>query len=539
MLIAAITAMTIVVTVSAYLYFVHSDRPPRLTETDTIVLADFDNKTGDPVFDDTLRQGLSVELQQSPFLSLISDRQAQQQLVLMGQPKEARLTPELAQQICERTASVMVLEGSIASLGSQYVLGLRARNCNTGNILDSEQIQAAKKEDVLNSLSEIVRKLRTRLGESRATVEQHSTPLADATTPSLEALKAYSTALKVLVSSANVPAAVPFFRRAVEIDPQFAMAYASLGLAYSSVGESVLSAQNTAKAWQLRDRVSDREKFFIDFTYNRQVLGNLEKAYQTLDLWFQTYPRGGSPANPLELLGGLSTNGTGRFEKAIEASQKAMAADPDSGLVYASLAQSYFLTDRFSEAESTLQRASERKLEEPALLTIRYNIANLQGDKDQMDRIMTQAKGKPGLEHTMAHAQALRLARSGQLNWPGSHPAVRWIWPCKKGDARRQRVTRPHERCGKPRAGMLPKRKRTPQRGWRFRRAGMSNTPPALPWLFREAPRNRNRLPMIWKSASRKIRSPNSLTFPFFARYQHWRTGTRRERGAAAHRSAL
>jgi serine/threonine protein kinase len=407
-------ASAAVLTLSAAGY-VYLHRAPTLTDKDTIVLADFDNKTGDPVFDDTLRQGLSVELQQSPFLNLISDRQVQQQLVLMGQRKETRLTPELAQQVCERTASATVLDGSIASLGSQYVLGLRARNCNTGNILDSEQIQAAKREDVLNSLSEIVRKLRTRLGESRATVEQHSTPLADATTPSLEALKAYSTALKVLVSSANVPAAVPFFRRAVEIDPQFAMAYASVGLAYSTIGESVLSAQNTARAWQLRNRVSDREKFFIDFTYNRQVLGNLEKAYQTLELWFQTYPRGGSPASPLELLGGLSTNGTGRFEKAIEASQKAMAADPDSALVYAALAQSYFLTDRFSEAESTLQRAAERKLEEPSLLSIRYNIANLQGDKEQMDRTVTLAKGKPGLEHTMAHAEALGRARSGQL----------------------------------------------------------------------------------------------------------------------------
>ena len=173
----------------------HRDSPirPTLTEKDTIVLADFDNKTGDPVFDDTLRQGLSVELQQSPFLSLISDRQVQQTLALMGQPKEARLTSEVAQQICERTASVVVLEGSIASLGSQYVLGLRARNCNTGSILDQEQIQAARREDVLNSLSEIVRKLRTRLGESLATVEKHSTPLAEATTSSLEALKAYST----------------------------------------------------------------------------------------------------------------------------------------------------------------------------------------------------------------------------------------------------------------------------------------------------------------------------------------------------------
>ncbi len=166
---------------------------PKLTDKDTIVLADFDNKTGDPVFDDTLRQGLSVELQQSPFLTLISDRKVQQTLALMGQPKDARLTPEVAQQICERTASAAVLEGSIASLGSQYVLGLRARNCNTGSILDQEQVQAARREDVLNSLSQIARKFRTRVGESLATVEKHSTPLAEATTPSLEALKAYST----------------------------------------------------------------------------------------------------------------------------------------------------------------------------------------------------------------------------------------------------------------------------------------------------------------------------------------------------------
>ena len=238
---------------------------PKLTEKDTIVLADFDNKTGDPVFDDTLRQGLSVELQQSPFLTLISDRKVQQTLALMGQPKEARLTSEMAQQICERTASAAVLEGSIARVGSQYVLGLRAKNCNTGNILDQEQAVAAKREDVLNSLSQMSRKFRTRVGESLATVEKHSTPLAEATTPSLEALKAYSTANKLDLSSGNA-AAIPFFRRAVEIDPKFAMAHAYLGLLYSTIGESVLSAESTTKAWQLRDRVSDREKFFIDFT---------------------------------------------------------------------------------------------------------------------------------------------------------------------------------------------------------------------------------------------------------------------------------
>ncbi len=212
---------------------------PKLTDKDTIVLADFDNKTGDPVFDDTLRQGLSVELQQSPFLNIVSDAQIQRTLTLMGQPKEARLTPEIAQQVCERTASAAVLEGSIASLGSQYVLGLRAKNCNTGNILDQEQTVAARKEDVLNSLSQIASKFRTRVGESLATVEKHSTPLAEATTSSLEALKAYSTGMKTLVSAGN-EAPIALFRRAVEIDPKFAMAYAQLGVYYSAIGDSFL-----------------------------------------------------------------------------------------------------------------------------------------------------------------------------------------------------------------------------------------------------------------------------------------------------------
>jgi tetratricopeptide (TPR) repeat protein len=393
---------------------------PKLTARDTIVLADFDNKTGDPVFDDTLRQGLSVELQQSPFLTLITDRKVQQMLALMGQPKEARLTSEMAQQICERTASAAVLEGSIARVGSQYVLGLRAKNCNTGNILDQEQAVAATREDVLNSLSQIARNFRTRVGESLATVEKHSTPLAEATTPSLEALKAYSTANKVNLSSGS-GAAIPFFRRAVEIDPKFAMAYAYLGLAYSNNGESMLSAESTTKAWQLRDRVSDRERFFIDFTYDRHVTGNLEKAYQTLELWLQTYPRGEEPAsalgpvNPQGLLGGLSTHGTGRFERAIEASQKEIAADPGFAIAYVALASSYFLTGRFPEAESTLQRASERKLEQPLFLVLRYNIAVLKGDQEQMERAVGLARGKRQLEHWMAHEEALALARSGRL----------------------------------------------------------------------------------------------------------------------------
>lgn len=403
-------AVILVLFVVAYGYL---HRAPRLTEKDTLVLADFVNKTGDPVFDDTLRQGLFVELQQSPFLSLISDTRIRQTLALMGQPKDARLTPENAQQVCERTASAASLEGSITRVGSQYVLGLRARNCNTGSILDQEQAVAAKREDVLNSLSQIARKFRTRVGESLATVERHSKPLAEATTPSLEALNAYSTALKVNLSAGSA-ASIPLYRRAVEIDPQFAMAYALLGLVYSDIGSSVLSAESTTKAWQLRNRVSDQEKFFIDFTYDRQVTGNLEKAYQTLELWDQTYPRGQDP-NAQDLLVGLSTFGTGRFERAMEASQKKIAADPGFIFGYGGLAGSYFYLDRFAEAESTLQQASKLMLENDNFLVLRYTIAVLKGDKDQMARVVALARGKHGAEHRIAHAEALTLVRSGRL----------------------------------------------------------------------------------------------------------------------------
>ncbi len=394
----------------AYSYLHHA---PRLGDKDTIILADFDNKTGDPVFDDTLRQGLFVELQQSPFLGLISDRQVQQTLALMGQPKEARLTPEIAEQVCERRDSTAVLEGSIASVGSQYVLGLRAKNCNTGNVLDQEQIVAARREDVLNSLSQIARKLRTRLGESQATVEKHSTPLEEATTPSLEALKAYSTGFKLALSS-GYASAIPLYQRAVQIDKQFAMAYANMGLAYSGVGESVLSSESTTRAWKLRDRVSDREKFFIDFTYHRQTTGNLEKAFETLELWAHTYPRGAEP-DPQDLLGGLSSAGTGRLERAIEQSQKSVAANPDFVIGYTNLARNYFHVDQFGEAENAIRRAAARKLEMPPLLICRYNIAWLHGDDRQMHQTVAMAKDKRGAEHWVANSEALALAHAGQL----------------------------------------------------------------------------------------------------------------------------
>jgi hypothetical protein len=225
------------------------------------VLADFANSTGDPVFDETLRRGLAIQLEQSPFLSLISDERVHQILSLMGRSTDGHLTPASAYEVCERAGSTAVLEGSIRPIGNQYVLGLSAKNCRNGEILDEEQVQAARKEDVLNALGKMAGNFRTRVGESFTTIEQHNTPLAEATTPSLEALKAYSMGWKV-VSTTGSAASVPLYQRAVEIDPHFAMAYAMLGRVYADVGESALSAARTA-AWQLRDRTSGWERFFV------------------------------------------------------------------------------------------------------------------------------------------------------------------------------------------------------------------------------------------------------------------------------------
>jgi len=390
-------------------YYFH--RAPKLTEKDTIVLADFANTTGDPVFDGTLRQGLAVQLEQSPFLSLISEAGIQKTLRLMGQPPEAKLTPEVAREVCERTASAAVLEGSIASLGSQYVLGLRARDCRTGSVVDDEQVQTARKEDVLNSLTQIASKFRTRAGESLVTVAKHDTPLAEATTPSLEALKAYSTGCRVNFSNGSA-AAVPFLKRAIEIDPQFAMAYAYLGRMYGDIGESVLSAESTTRAYQLRDRTSERERFFIIVTYHRQVTGNLPKAREALESWAQTYPR---DVGAHSLLSGFTSQGTANYERAIEEANKTIALDPDQPFAYANWAYGDFYLDRLDEAEKSIQRATERKLELPDLLLLRFHIAFLRGDRPAMEREMALSRAEPGAEDWVTHSEALVLARSGQL----------------------------------------------------------------------------------------------------------------------------
>jgi tetratricopeptide (TPR) repeat protein len=405
---ATIPAAVLTCFVVGYFYL---HRTTRLTNKDTIVLADFTNTTGDPVFDGTLRQGLAVQLEQSPFLSLVSEERIQRALRQMDRPADAQLTPEIAREICERTASAAVLEGSIARLGSQYVLGLRARNCRSGDVIDEEQVQAARKEDLLNVLSQIASKFRTRVGESLATVRSHDTPLAEATTPSLEALKAFSAGRRVHTITGGA-AALPLFQRAIEIDPEFALAHAFLGGVYSELGESDLAAEITGKAYRLRDRTSDTEKLFLTVSYDLRVTGNLIKAQQACKLWGQTYPR---ERDAHGLLAGAIYGVFGKFEEAAEESRKTIEIDPDFAIAYNTLALNSIALDRLGEAENALRRASERKLELPDLLVDGFDIAFLKGDKAGMEREAALGQGIAGAEDWLSDQEALVLAYSGQM----------------------------------------------------------------------------------------------------------------------------
>ena len=397
---------TLALFAAAYFYF---QPAPRLTDKDSIVLADFTNRTGDPVFDETLRQGLAVQLEQSPFLSLVSDQRIRRTLPLMNEPADARLTPEIAQEVCVRTASAAVLEGTIATLGSQYVLGLRAKSCITGDVLADEQAQAARKEEVLGALSQIASRFRTRVGESLATIEKHSTPLEEATTPSLEALKAYSVAWKAVMSAGWVRA-LPLYQRAIMIDPDFAMGHAQVGFGYSVMGESALARPSTLKAYQLRDRASDVERFFIETLYDRDFTGNLEREQRTLESWAESYPR---DARPPGLVSGLAMTSTGQCELAIAEADKAIALDPDLTPAYANRAFNQLCLNRLDDALLTVRRAAERKLESAELLLTRYFVAFLKGADDELRLTAAIAKTSPAAEDIISHVEALALARSG------------------------------------------------------------------------------------------------------------------------------
>jgi serine/threonine protein kinase/tetratricopeptide (TPR) repeat protein len=387
-------------------------RFPQLTDRDTIVIADFTNTTGDPVFDDTLRQGLAVQLRQSPFLSLVSEERIRKTLALMEQPPDAPLTPEIARGVGVRTASAAVLEGSIATLGSQYVLGLRAKHCITGEVLADDQAQAARKEDVLGALSRMARRFRKRVGESLASIEKHWTPLEEATTSSLDALKAYSAGWKAIMSVGWIRG-LPLFQRAIEIDPDFAMGHAQVGFGYSVIGESALARQSTLKAHTLRHRAGDVERFFIDTLYDRDVTGNLEREQRTLESWSETYPR---DARPHGLISGFALTSTGKYELSIAEAEKAIALDPDLTPAYVNKAMNQLYLDRLDDALLTLRGAAERKLESPEwFFWVSYFVVFLRGGGDQLAEMATAARKNPLLEDMVSHLEALVLARSGRL----------------------------------------------------------------------------------------------------------------------------
>ncbi len=399
-----------------YFYSLSSRRPAPLTDKETVVLADFANTTGDPVFDDTLRQGLAIQLQQSTFLSLTSDTRIQQLLRLMGQPAGAKLTPALARDICERMGGGASLEGRISSLGAQYVLGVRATGCHSGEVLGEEQAQVARKEEVLNALSDVASRLRVRLGESLSTLDEHNRPLPDASTASLEALKAYSAGLQGQFRGQERLATIELFKRAIELDDSFAMAHARLGTSYSTGGELVLGAQHATRAFALRERATDNEKFYITATYHRQVTGNLEQALQAFDLWAHTYPR---TFDSYGLASGFVTKGAGRYEGCIERAAKAEAADPQSPFGYLNAAACYMYLDRLDDAAEALQRAADRKVATADLPHWHFHLAFLRGDDAGMERELARAQGNE-IESRLTHLKALALARSGQLDRAGS-----------------------------------------------------------------------------------------------------------------------
>jgi serine/threonine protein kinase len=308
-----ISILTIVMLLAARYFYVR--RMPKLTTEDSVVLADFNNTTGDPIFDDTLKQAISVQLAQSPFLNILSNAKLRSTLKLMAKPAATRLTPDVTSDLCQRAGGKAYISGSIANLGSQYVIGLEAVNCKTGDVLAQQQVTAKNKEHVLKALDEAAMKLREKLGESLSSVERFDAPLDQATTPSLEALKALSVGIKTLQEKGSA-AAIPFFIHAIELDSNFAAAYGALGISYSNLREPGLANNNLQKAYDLRDKVSEREKFRISASYYLLVTGELEKAIQTYELWAQTYPRNSEPFGNL----GVDYTYLGQYEKGIAAS---------------------------------------------------------------------------------------------------------------------------------------------------------------------------------------------------------------------------
>jgi eukaryotic-like serine/threonine-protein kinase len=379
-----------------------------LTQKDSIVLADFDNKTGDAVFDDALKQALAVQLAQSPFLNILSDRKVEETLHLMGRPSGERVSREIARELCIRTGSKAFLAGSISNLGGQYVVGVDAIGCSSGDTLAKEQQEAATKQDVLKALGTATSSLRVKLGESLATIQKFDVPVA-ATTASLEALKAFSMGITTSRTRGNAES-IPFYKRAIELDPNFAVAYASLGLAYGNLGQASLGAENIRKAYDLRERVSERERYRISALYYDSVTGELEQSSQVYELWAKSYPEDSVPPGNL----GYIYSQLGQYEKALAETQIAQALEPDV-VGYFNLAGTNLSLNRLDQAKKAIEEAQEHKFEGDFLHLAIYQLAFLKDDTTEMERQVNWAAGKAGTEDLLLSFQSDTEAYHGRL----------------------------------------------------------------------------------------------------------------------------
>jgi eukaryotic-like serine/threonine-protein kinase len=407
--IALLVVAAVVAGVELYLHLhstAHSATP--LTEKDTVVLADFANATGDPVFDGTLKQALAVDLEQSPFLNILSDSRIGETLKMMGRAPTDHVTSEIGREVCLRSGSKAVIGGSISSFGSQYVVVLDALACSNGDSLAKERAEAANKEDVLKALDSSAAALRARLGESLASVQKFALPV-EATTPSLDALKAYSMGI-IMGRTKGDSEAVPFMKRAIELDPNFAMAYAGLGIEYSNLGQSSLAADYARKAYGLRDRVSDRERYRISAFYFQYVTGEMDQAIEQYELWAKSYPRDMVPHGNI---GSLYAS-LGQYDKAIVETETAQHLEPTI-TDYANLATDYMSVNRFQDARQTLQDAQKNRFDGLFIRTNLYSLAFLTGDTAEMQRQVSWAAGRQGEEDQMLNADADTQAYYGRM----------------------------------------------------------------------------------------------------------------------------
>ena len=386
-----------------YYYSLHRSK---LTYTDTIVLTDFANSTGEMVFDDALKTGLSVSLRQSPYLNVLSDDRIAATLRQMTRPADAKLTPEVARELCQRTGSKAYIVGSIASLGSEYVLGLKAVNCQSGGTLAQDQVTASAKEQVLSALGEASSKLRGELGESLATVQKFDVPV-EATTSSLEALKLYSLGVRAQGDAESLP----YFKRAVERDPDFALAYAAMGRVYRVFHEDRLRIECITRAYELRNRVSEREKWRLSVDYYTLVTDEVDKAIQAADAWAQSYPRDPGAHQGLA----NAYRHLGQFDKALAQYEVALRLDPNDGSSYGLVALMYMHLNRLDAANTILQQARARKLDHSFLHGDLYDLAFLKGDTAGMQQQVEWAAGRPGDEAYFLNMQSDTEAYYGRL----------------------------------------------------------------------------------------------------------------------------